>query len=248
MDESVLEGLPPEFRRHLSIEDFEENSTLQSFDAIVPHLELLLGQADSIDTILDVGCGSGGFTRGLADYLEASEVFGIESKPSLRRSANEAGIETFDVDAEVDRYPIGTESVDLVVCFGLIEHFRYYDHLFSEVSRVLDGGWLWIATPNLGSWINRIALLTGYQPRNVEISSERSVGVLPVYDRSEFLDHVHAPTYKALIEILELYRFEPVSTAKLTPYQRGTLVRYLDRIFGIRTGLSRRIAVLATSS
>ncbi len=236
--------LPPAFRDTLSEEDLRNNSTLQSFDQISEQLETVAEHRSRIDTILDVGCGSGGFAAALGKHLNA-EVHGIDSDQSLRRRAKERGITMYDVDVRSEQLPFADDSVDLVVAFGLIEHLPYYTTFFKEVARVLDNGWFWIASPNLASWINRIALLFGYQPRNVEISRDQAVGSLPMYDQDEFLNHVSAPTYRALINLLEYHDLTPISSVPLSPYQQSVLNRTLDRIFNLRIGLARRFAILS---
>lgn len=162
----------------------------------------------------------------------------------MRDQASSRGLEVFNVNVEDEPLPMDDDSIDLVIAFGLIEHLRYYDNLFEEVSRVSRDGWFWIATPNLASWVNRFALLTGYQPRNVEVSQQRAVGTLPIYKDHKTINHVHAPTCGALLELFEHYGFDPVDIVSLTPYQRSRLVALLDTLFGVRTSWSRRIAVL----
>ena len=239
------DSLPPAFRELLTDRDIRKNSTLQSFDQISGHLDRLTARPESIDTILDVGCNRGGFAAALGEHVNAETVYGIDIDPDCRERAQERGLKTFAVDIETDSIPLKDDSVDLVVSFGLIEHLTYYDTLFAETHRVLDAGWFWLSTPNLGSWLNRLALLFGYQPRNVEISRDYAAGTLPVYDANSFLNHVSAPTYKALIDLLEHHGFEPVDSVALSPYQRSRLDRILDRIFNLRTSLGRRVAVLS---
>ncbi len=245
MPEPNTLGLPPTFREHLDEDDVRRNSTLQSFAALEPQLERLYENRDNIDVIVDVGCGGGGFVRALGAYLDAGTIYGIEPDDELRAMASDRGIETFDVDVENESLPFEDGTVDLVLAFGLVEHLRYYDPLFESTREVIEHGWFWIAAPNLASWVNRFALLTGHQPRNVEVSHNQAVGTLPIYDADSFLDHVHAPTYKALCELLETYKFEPVETVALSPYQRNRLARLLDGLFHLRVSWARRVAILA---
>ena len=233
------------FREHLTEEDFELNSTLQSLDTIESQLRHLEHERDRIQTILDVGCNRGGFAAAIAHYLDAETVYGIDIDESMRNEAEKRGISTFDVNVETEPFPFADDSVDLVLAFGLIEHLRYYDNLFRESQRVLEDGWFWVTSPNLGSWLNRLALIVGYQPRNVELSSEYAAGSLPIYDRNEFLDHVHAPTYRSLVELLEYYEFEPIESVPLSPYRRGRTDALLDAVFTRRIGLSRRLSILS---
>ena len=238
-------SLPPAFRETLTEDDLQKNSTLQSFNQIEGQLKTLAEHRSEIDVILDIGCGRGGFVAALASHLNANEVYGIDIDSSERECAEERGVTTYNVDVQADELPFKGGSVDLVVSFGLLEHLRYYTNLFEETVRVLDSGWFWVASPNLASWINRIALLFGYQPRNVEISQNRAVGSLPVYDRDRFLNHVSAPTYRALLDLLKYHGFDPIQSVPLSPYQRSMLDRTLDRIFCLRVGLARRVAILS---
>ena len=245
MPSSSRDSLPPAFRDTLTDRDISKNSTLQSFDRISGQLNQLYKERDSIDTIVDIGCGRGGFVAALGNYLEASEVYGIDINEDMREQAAERGVTTMDTNVDSEPLPFDDGTVDLVISFGLIEHLKYYSKLLEETARVLENGWFWLAAPNLASWINRIALLFGYQPRNVEISRDHTAGTLPVYDSDSFLNHVSAPTYKALIDLLEHHGFEPIDSVALSPYQRSRLDRTLDRIFNMRTGLGRRVAVLS---
>lgn len=237
--------LPPAFNQTLTTEDIETNSTLQSFDRVRNQLERIEREAGRIDVVVDVGCGRGGFVAALGEHLGAERVCGIELDESARKIAESRGVETFEVDVESEAFPFEDDEVDTVLSFGLLEHLRYYDNVLEEIDRVLGGGLLWLATPNLGGWNNRLSLLTGHQPRNVEVSRQRAVGTLPVYDPDEFLNHVHVPTYGALLELLEHHGFDPIDGVGLTPYQRPGIVRILDSILVRRVPLARRVAVLA---
>ncbi|MHC3437875.1 class I SAM-dependent methyltransferase [Natrialbaceae archaeon A-gly3] len=239
------EELPMAFRRHLSETELQKTSILHSIDEVKSQLAVLERVDSSIESILDIGCNRGGLVAALAEHLGASEIHGIDTDGELRRQAAEKGVTVHDVNVEDEPFPLEDDSIDLVVSFGLLEHLRYYDTLFEEVRRVLDDGWFWVATPNLGSWINRFSLITGHQPRNVELSRKHAAGVLPVYDEDDFLNHVHAPTYKALLELLEYYDFDPIDSVPISPYQQSTLVRLIDWICSHRMSWSRRVAVLA---
>lgn len=240
------EDFPPAFHDSLSPSEIGTASTLHDLGAIRPHLTLFEERASEIETILALGCGEGGFLAGLADHLDADRTIGIDRDTALLAAARSQGVTTIchDLDRETG-LPLETASVDLVIAFGLIEHLRYYDVLFEEIGRILETGYLWISCPDLGGWINRIGLLFGYQPRNVELSRRHAVGVLPVYDRSEFLNHVHAPTYRALCELLSHHGYSRLSTVPLAPYQTAWVAWLLDSTLGRFPTLARRIALVA---
>lgn len=233
------------FHEHVSAEDIERSATLQSLDAIYPQVHRLAADTDSINSILDIGCRNGAFASAIGAYLQVDQLYGVDIDPSMVDLAASNGIEAYALDVEDEQFPLDDDSIDAVISFGLLEHLRYYDHLFDEITRVSPDGWLWLSSPNLGGWNNRLALLLGYQPRNVEVSQRRAVGTLSMYDPDEALDHVHAPTYRALRELLDLYGYRIEHTATLTPYQRTRLVTILDLTLGWRAAWARRLAVLA---
>ncbi|GAB6877932.1 hypothetical protein JCM17823_02060 [Halorubrum gandharaense] len=146
----------------------------------------------------------------------------------------------------METLPFENGEIDLVVSFGLLEHLTWYDNVLSETNRVLrDGGYALFAMPNMAGWTNRLSLLTGHQPRNVEFSREKAFGILDAYGTSSTVGHVHTPTVGAFREFLEHHGFEVVDTVGLHPYQRGRLVALVDRAVSWRPSLCRRFAVLA---
>ena len=245
MGSSIDVDVVSEIRNRVTEKDLETNSTLHSVHQLRTPLEELYNDRHNINSIVDIGCGYGGFASALGELTGASNVYGIDTNDEKRSVATERGLKTYDIDVESEPLPFDSDSVDLVICFGLIEHIQYYDHLFEDVKRVVrDNGWFWLATPNLGGWTNRLALLFGYQPRNIEISAQEAFGILPMYEYTEFLGHVHAPTYRALRELLDYYSLPITTVTPLAPYQQSNIVRILDATVGRLPHFSRRIAAL----
>lgn len=232
-------------RDRVTDRDVADNSTLQSIDSLRDPLDTVSAHRDDIDTIVDLGCGHGGFTAALGDVLDASVVYGVDTDASKRSVAESRGLETYDLDLEDEPLPFESETIDLVVCFGLFEHLREYDHLLCEIKRVMGpDGWFWLAVPNLGGWTNRLALLFGYQPRNVEISSEQAVGILPLYEYDGVLGHVHAPTYRGLRALLRYYGYSITTVTPLAPYQDSAIVSAIDGVIGRSPRFARRFSWL----
>ena len=125
------------------------------------------------------------------------------------------------------------------------EHLNWYDDLITESYRILEkGGHLVIAFPNLANYIQRIALLLGYQPTDVCISRERYVGTL--YCRGQKpVGHMRSATAGAMKGILEYYNFEVISITgadpTLKPYSK--MFHMIGKI--MPTNLSRRLIVVA---
>ena len=243
----MSEELAARVDRHLDETDRRRNATLQSLSSIRGQLGRIEAERERIDTVVDLGCGSGSFVAALGAELDAREIHGVERQEKYRTLAADRGVTVHDLDLECDRLPFADGDVDLVLALGLFEHLRWYDHTLEEMRRILRGeGMALLTVPNLGSYLNRLALLCGFQPRNVELSERRAVGLLPGYPHDKPIGHVHAPTRRALIELVECSGFDVESTAGLTPYQDGRLVRLLDATIGRHPSLARRLSLLAS--
>ena len=73
----------------------------------------------------------------------------------------------------VDPLNFENESFDLIILGEVIEHLYDPDRVLQECSRILKpNGVLLITTPNLLSWYNRILMVLGYYPMNLDISCE----------------------------------------------------------------------------
>ena len=104
------------------------------------------------------------------------------------------------------------------------------------------GGFALLSIPNLGSWNNRLALLLGYQPRDVEISDRSVVGVFPYYRDRTPTGHIHTPTLRALTELMDIHGFDRfrVTGASWTTRDVSGPVARLDRLFARRSSLAKR--------
>jgi hypothetical protein len=93
----------------------------------------------------------------------------------------------------------------------VLEIFSQYrfDRILDEVYRVLKlGGLLFLSTPNLASIHNRIALLLGYQPFNVMVSLNKSVGHLRLSASGAAPDNIRFFTLRSLKELLKVHGFK----------------------------------------
>jgi len=98
----------------------------------------------------------------------------------------------------------------------------------------------------------------GYQPRDVEISKVKAFGLPEVWplNRRDAYGHIHAPTLRALKEILEYYGFAVTHVWGVTPKDELKLqlantnvplkyvLLFLNNIFSLRASLSARIFLL----
>ena len=148
------------------------------------------------------------------------------------------------------RLPLTGGSQDVVCSFGMFEHIVYYDRPLSEAARVLrPGGWLIIAMPNLGSYLNRFSLLIGRQPRNVEVSAEIPAGILPGYrartQDGKPLGHIHSATLGTMKELVAHYGLDVRLVKSSSPDFGSRAVDVADAVFGRFPSLARRFIIVA---
>ena len=180
---------------HITEKDLQSGAALRDLPNLLKVLDIVRGKG--IRRMCDIGCGYGGLTKIVSRYLQVDEVYGIDIDDERLQVASQRGIKVFRVDIEYEKLSFPDEYFDLVTSFGVLEHLKHFDNFFTESYRVLrKGGFLIISMPNLGSWINRIALLLGFQPRDVEVSCRvRNQGFLPIYSGgSVSYTHLTLPT------------------------------------------------------
>jgi SAM-dependent methyltransferase len=122
-------------------------------------------------SVLDVGCGAGGYTMRYAEALGVplERVTGVEYHPDHLTAARQR-FRTERVDLERDELPFEDGSADLIICNQVLEHIKNVFWALAEMDRVLAvGGVLAIGIPNLTSLLNRAVLLVGRQPVTIDI-------------------------------------------------------------------------------
>ena len=161
------------------------------------------------DRLLDIGCGEGSLTLLLKESVRAKEVFGVEIASEGVMAAKSKGINCQRLNVDEEGLPFQEEYFDAIFCGELIEHLFDPDHLLREVYRVLKPeGFFIIATPNLGAWYNRIALLIGYQPYAVTAGLEHhNAGKLWI-SAPAGTEHIRFFTLRALKELLQYHGFK----------------------------------------
>jgi 2-polyprenyl-3-methyl-5-hydroxy-6-metoxy-1,4-benzoquinol methylase len=211
-----------------------------------------IARANRIDKMLDIGCGYGALTQYIGEMLKASEVHGIDFNSERISIAEKRGIKTHNMDLNYQPFPFQDSSFDLVVTFGVLEHLVSYDNILRETHRILkDDGIFVVSTPNLGSYVNRFALLLGYQPRDVEVSQVLTAGVLPFHAKGGIF-HIHCATLRTMKELLAYNEFRVVSTMSHIPLLEEEVTRkiyakvayILDHSIGRIPSISRRYIIV----
>jgi ubiquinone/menaquinone biosynthesis C-methylase UbiE len=118
------------------------------------HAAFLLPLLDRGQEVLDVGCGPGTITQGIAEHVLPGRVTAIDRDPSqIARAARLAeGRELTNVrftTAEADELPFGDASFDLVFAHALFEHLPNPQEALAEMRRVLrPGGIIALGSPD----------------------------------------------------------------------------------------------------
>lgn len=106
--------------------------------------------------VLDLGCGPGTISVGLADAVKPGELHGIdreESQIEMARAAASAGghSNAFFQTGDVTDLPFGDDSFDVAHCHALLMHVPHTRAVLAEVKRVLKPGGLISGRELIGS-------------------------------------------------------------------------------------------------
>ncbi len=107
------------------------------------------------DRILDLGCGTGYFTRALAARFPGADVLGLDIAPGMLEVARRhQGAQVQWLCADAESLPLADASVDLVYSSLAIQWCEDLPRLFRELTRILrPGGWLVFSTLGPGTLI-----------------------------------------------------------------------------------------------
>ena len=152
------------------------------------------------------------------------------------------------------------ESFDLIILAEVIEHLYDPDIVLSECYRILKtNGCLLITTPNLLSWYNRILMMFGYYPMNLDISCEvrrtgkrdilqkrplEAVQLNPLHDV-----HIKLYTFATLDILLRDHGFSQLSKSSYTldrsaHFRINFLLKFVNSMFSYFNNLAQGIIIL----
>jgi len=167
------------------------------------NLALQIFSGLNIDSIVDFGCGDGSFLSQIKNIKPNIKVCGVEISGPAVNIARKNNIEVIEHNFSNGQTQIPASSFDACFMGELIEHVFSPDDLLLEARRVVKShGWLFLTTPNLGAWFNRLSLLFGYQPVFTEVSAKANAGHIVRLD-GQPAGHIRVFTYRAIKEILE---------------------------------------------
>jgi ubiquinone/menaquinone biosynthesis C-methylase UbiE len=151
-------------------EAYEEGWTDTRMDLMLPYA-VLTGFIDmlGIESILDIGSGSGRGLRTIRRLRPGLRMVGIEPSPDLRRMGHRAGLESdVLVDGDATAIDFADSSFDMVCESGALHHISEPEKAVREMCRVASKAVFISDVNNFGSgspagrmakqWINSIGL------------------------------------------------------------------------------------------
>lgn len=136
----------------------------------------------------------------------------MDINPEAIKTAKKNGVIVLRYNVE-KKWHFPSEYFNVVIASHIIEHVVNPDHLILESKRVLKkNGFLFIATPNLAAWFNRVLLLFGFQPFFTEVSTvDKTLGLTFTRKLTPLrspLGHLRIFTLQSLEDILKLHEFK----------------------------------------
>lgn len=145
---------------------------LWEFNSNLIHLDFLASKISKKMHILDVGCGIG--ILALALVILGYNVDGVDKYIFQENNSYSADVGVLSLiwvknNLKISNADISANSVatkyDVVISIATIEHQQYPKQFIQQLmDRVNNGGFVYLATPNVTHLLNRIRFLFGYPP------------------------------------------------------------------------------------
>jgi len=189
---------------------------------------------------LDIGCAD---FSGIKLVEKTNSLIHLSLIRSYGIDVYKSTPNTIVCDLNKDIIPFDENTFDVISSFETVEHINYTEHYIREIYRVLkQDGTLFISTPNLSWWVNRILLCLGFQPANTEVDIYHSMYGKPKLFKDEIgSGHIHVFTKKAILDFLNSNGFKIIKTIPDWSHYEGKLKLFslIDKIISHIPGLAR---------
>lgn len=150
-----------------------------------------------VTSLLDIGGGDGEFAQKLMWVTKAREGIVLDKTKNF-----------FIKDTPL---PYQNHSFDFIFAGNMVDIVPDPDFLLKEIKRLLKGGGVCLlTTPSLGWWMNKMAVLFGFQPYGDRPSTEYNVGkmfIKPHKFSEKNAGYFHHFTRRGLKQLVEIYGF-----------------------------------------
>jgi SAM-dependent methyltransferase len=131
--------------------------------------------------VLDIGCFDGFITEKIVNQGD-KEVIGMDRLEKALEIARKRGLETVLEDIDNAHIPFPDNYFDCVIAADVFNSIYDADAALEEISRVLKPkGKFILSIPNLVSCGNRLLMLFGSAPYNLEVRARTGAGHLRLY-------------------------------------------------------------------
>ena len=133
-------------------------------------------EKDKEAVFLDLGSGEGKYTKKVAKRIGTKYVYAVDAVKKDITYAKKLRIAAKVVDLN-EKLPYRSSTFDVLLSHYSIEHLVNIRSFVRECYRILKpGGYMIVASDNLNSWLNIIAMIFGLQP----FSLTRGLSNIPV--------------------------------------------------------------------
>lgn len=117
---------------------------------VVRHVIKKICKLENNSTILDVGCGTGGFARDM--MKDGYEVIGLDTSEIALQYAEMRGIKKL-YNSTLDKFNPENENIDAITILDVIEHIEDDKAVINDLANTLKSGKWLIATVPAYQWL-----------------------------------------------------------------------------------------------
>jgi ubiquinone/menaquinone biosynthesis C-methylase UbiE len=133
-------------------------------------IALAIARASAPRDVLEIGCGTGGFARRLADQHPGARLVAVDRSPRFADLTAARGILAQVADATA--LPFRDASFDLVAAMWMLYHVPDLDRALAEARRVLRPGGRFLAVTNGDEHVADLRREAGGQPVVTQFSTQ----------------------------------------------------------------------------
>ena len=134
-------------------QSYDDDLTSWSYQAPTVVAEAVVTRQPAAGSVLDVGCGTGLVGRALRVRGFAGQILGLDISEASLEIARQHGAYDSLEQADLQRpLPIEDDSVDAVVCVGVMTYLPDVEAVWREFARVARPGGIVVATQREDLW------------------------------------------------------------------------------------------------